>query len=94
MLNRRLRETASRVRLGVATLKVTSGVGCSVREVKEDMVMPLGTGAAAAAVVVAAVVVADAVDGEDVVHTTTECGSRRITVRSCSGRESVSKAAS
>ncbi|ROV91477.1 hypothetical protein VSDG_07150 [Cytospora chrysosperma] len=42
-LNRRLSATASRVRLGVATLKVMRGAGWSVREVNEDMVMPLGT---------------------------------------------------
>ncbi|ROW08920.1 hypothetical protein VMCG_02737 [Cytospora schulzeri] len=95
MLNRRLCATASRVRLGVAMLKVMRGAGRSVREVKEDMVMPLGT------MVVVVVLVAVSVDeggeegeGDDEVHTTTECGSRRITVRSCSDRESVSKVAS
>lgn len=57
-------------------LKVTIGVGESDREVKEDMVMPLGLGAGSV----------DEVGAEEV-HTTTECGRRRITLRSCSGRE-------
>lgn len=61
------------MRLGVAMLKVTSGVGDSVSEVKDDMVMarmpPSGPG------------------WRDV-HTTTECGRSRIIERSCSGRGS------
>lgn len=46
--------------------------------------MPLGTGASAE----------PSVAGAADVHTTTECASRRITVRSCSGRGRASKAAS
>lgn len=61
---------ASRVRLGVVILKVTRGVGCSASEVSEDMVMPRGAGSV----------------GALAVHTTTGCGSRRITARNRSKR--------
>ncbi|ROW15358.1 hypothetical protein VPNG_02374 [Cytospora leucostoma] len=107
-LKRRACDTASRVRLGVAMLKVTRGAGWRVREVKEDIVMPLGTTAVAEVEaeeeepgldsgsesedVVGVVDVVMVVEAE--VHTTTECGRRRITVRSCSDRESESKVVS
>lgn len=60
------------MRLGVAMLNVTMGVGWRETEVKEDMVMPRG------------VCLSPPVDMA--VHITTECGRRRITERSCSGR--------
>lgn len=77
MFNSRDCTTASSVRLGVAMLKVTMGVGRMESDVKDDMVMPRGVG-----------VVDSPLD--TAVHTTTECGRRRITERSCSGRGRVS----
>lgn len=62
--------------------------------------MPLGTvvmvGVAVDDVLVVVVVVAvgEVDEDDDDVHTTTECGSSRITARSFSGRGSVSKVAS
>lgn len=58
---------ASNVRLGVATLNVMTGVGESVSDVNED------------------IVIARAAPSWIAVHTTTDCESSRITVRSCSG---------
>jgi hypothetical protein len=71
MLNARLEDIASRVRLGAAMLNVMSGEGGeSVRDVKEDMVMARGVPSSAV----------------EVVQTTTECGTWRIADRSCSAR--------
>lgn len=67
-MKRRAPLTAVSVRLGVATLKVTRGVGCRVNEVREDMVMARGVLSA----------------GFVAVQTTTECGRRRMRPRSCS----------
>lgn len=78
MLKVRLAVIASRVRLGVPTLKVRSGVGWRAREVREDMVMPRG-------------VAELPVEGAEV-HTTTELGRRRMTERNCSGAARSAKA--
>lgn len=71
-LNRLLFCTADNVRLGVAMLKVTSGVGCSERDVKEDMVMPRGLPSPPPS--------AGSVD----VQTTTECATNRMSERKSS----------
>lgn len=83
MLNSRDWATASSVRLGVAMLNVTMGIGRRESEVKEDMVMPRGVGPC-----VSSPGPGSGVDvGVDMaVHTTTECGRKRITARNCSGR--------
>lgn len=66
---------ASRVRLGVAMFSATTGVGLRDREVKDDSVMARGDGGD--------VVVAGTID----VQTTTECVTRRMRARSCSGMD-------
>lgn len=64
---------ASSVRLGVLTLKLTSGVGVRVNDVNDDMVMAHEAGSERV------------VETPFEVQTTTECGRRRMMPRTCSG---------
>lgn len=77
-MNFPLARIASSVRLGVATLKDTTGAGLRASDVKEDIVMARGVGGR------------ECVPGVVEVQTTTECASSRISARSCSDMGRVS----